>query len=240
MVLARGVVVVGGGCWRSRWCGACRVLGQPWASAGAAVFVCRTVGVASWGPRELWLARGLGQVTATGGSLPDLAVPHLSVIHVWAHPVRPAGRTHKRAALAAAGRASTPGNCAPCSLTEGLPDCPQAVSRAPGRRQRAQGSPTRPRQPGTAAAGHPPAPSPSPAAPEKERLHPRGLQRQAPATSHTDRQILSTPQEAQTPGRGPAPHPTTHTPTPKANQPRGASHTTRNSSQCRRNFFVNL
>ena len=64
-----------------------------------------------------------------------------------------AGRAHPATLLTA--RRSRAGNCAPCSLTEGLPDCPQAVSRAPGRRQRAQGSPTRPRQPGMAAAGHP-------------------------------------------------------------------------------------
>ena len=72
-------------------------------------------------------------------------MPHLSLVHVWARPVRPAGRTHKRAAPYSRGGASTPGNtlaakaaqrsradnCAPCSLTEGLPDCPQAVSRPP-------------------------------------------------------------------------------------------------------------
>lgn len=32
--------------------------------------------------------------SAAGRPLPDLAVPHLSVVHVWAHPVRLAARTH--------------------------------------------------------------------------------------------------------------------------------------------------
>lgn len=35
-------------------------VGSASASAGAAVLVCWTVGVAPWGARELWLARGLG------------------------------------------------------------------------------------------------------------------------------------------------------------------------------------
>ena len=189
--------------------GACRVLGQPrfrpalpcscigrrggaleprswgWprASVGTATggsLPCRRAGGPASGPGVPCRQPKAGP-SAAGLPLPGLAVPHLSVVHVWAYDLM-AGRTHKRAALTAAGRGRTsaPGNppcgrggpaspgrqvCSPAS--QRLFDCPQVVSRAPGRRQRAQDSPTRPRRPGMAATGHPPAPSPSPAAPEK-------------------------------------------------------------------------
>ena len=194
-------------------------VGPVLASAGAAVLVCWTVGVAPWGACELWLARGLGQVTTRGrvaalppglgagrpgrqragagvwpqqghrgarvGSprravcgrpLPGLAVPHLSVVHVWAHPVRSARRTHKRAAP----RVHQPGRAGPAK--------PRPVTRPPLHL---------PRQPQ-----------------KRERQHPR-----EPPTANPDdrphRPRDPTLRETPTPDQEPAPHPTTHTPTPQ-------------------------
>ena len=112
-------------------------------------------------------------LSAAGGSLPDLAVPHLSVIHVWAHPVRPAGRTHKRAALAAAGRGrtSTPGNPPDGPAFPGRQLCPlqphRGAARLPaGRFPRTRAPATRPGLTNQAAPawhgrGRSPAPAPS-------------------------------------------------------------------------------
>ena len=114
-----------------------------------------------------------------------------AVIHVWAHPAPLAARTHdgRPLRLPAAVGEDTPdntlatgvarriraGKCAPTASPR-LFDCPQAVSRAPGRGQRTQGSPTGPCRPGRGRL--PVRSSPGPAAPGRGRPHPRGLQRQ--------------------------------------------------------------
>ena len=73
-----------------------------------------------------------------------------------------------------------------------------------------------------AATGNPSAPSPGPAAPGRERQHPRGLQRQATVTGYTGRE---TPREAQTPGQGLAPHPQPSPQVPSTSTPNHHTHT---------------
>ena len=207
-----------GGCWRSWWCGVCRVLGQSWLRL---VLPCLCAGRSGWrpgGPASCGWLVGLGRSRRAGGSLPcrrawgpdglaasgrgpasgpsrgtrapvsaaqggavcgrplpGLAVPHLSVVHVWAHPVRSARRTHKRAAP----RVHQPGRAGPAK--------PRPVTRPPLHL---------PRQPQ-----------------KRERQHPR-----EPPTANPDDQPHRprdpTLRETPTPDQEPAPHPTTHTPTP--------------------------
>ena len=208
-----------GGCWRSWWCGVCRVLGQSWLRL---VLPCLCAGRSGWrpgGPASCGWLVGLGRSRRAGGSLPcrrawgpdglaasgrgpasgpsrgtgapvsaaqggavcgrplpGLAVPHLSVVHVWAHPVRSARRTHKRAAP----RVHQPGRAGPAK--------PRPVTRPPLHL---------PRQPQ-----------------KRERQHPR-----EPPTANPDdrphRPRDPTLRETPTPDQEPAPHPTTHTPTPQ-------------------------
>ena len=65
---AESVTQTVAGCWRSWWCGACRVLGQPWPRPALPCSFAGQLG-RRFGGRELWgWPHGLGQVTATGGS----------------------------------------------------------------------------------------------------------------------------------------------------------------------------
>ena len=130
---------------------------------GATVLVCRTVGAAPWGPRELWLAHGLWSVRLPAG--PGSACALLTAIHVWAHRSGWRGEpTNGRPLVAVAGRDTTWQR--PCgrddptrslgqqvcsrSLTEGLPDCPQVFPAHPG-----AGNAPRLHQPGRAGLARP-------------------------------------------------------------------------------------
>ena len=136
--------------------------------------------------------------------------------------------------LTVAGR-DTPGNTLATGVARRVPG---PTSVPPAASQRAFRLPTRclpstrpqtthPRdhQPGRAGPAWPrpitrPTPSSGPAAPRRERLHPRRASTASCGTRHTDREIFSTPREAQTPQSradteptaNPQPSPHTHKP----------------------------
>ena len=128
-------------------------VGPVLASAGAAVLVCWTVGVAPWGACELWLARGLGQVTTRGrvAALP----PGLGAgrpgrqragAGVWPQQGHQGARvgSPRRGRLRPA--APGPGRAPPVRSSRLGP--PGPVGEANPQTGSPQGSPTRPRRPG--------------------------------------------------------------------------------------------
>ena len=204
-------------------------VGPVLASAGAAVLVCWTVGVAPWGACELWLARGLGQVTTRGrvAALP----PGLGAgrpgrqragAGVWPQQghrgarvgsprrgrLRPAAPGPGRAPPVRSSRLGPPGHGRRGEPTNGQPPVAVAGRDAPGNPPCGRGGPAKPR-PVTRPPLH------LPRQPQKrERQHPR-----EPPTANPDdrphRPRDPTLRETPTPDQEPAPHPTTHTPTPQ-------------------------
>ena len=153
-----------GGCWRSWWCGVCRVLGQSWLRL---VLPCLCAGRSGWrpgGPASCGWLVGLGRSRRAGGSLPCRRAwgPDGLAASGRGRRLAPAGAPGRpcrqpKAGPSAAGR-SRADNCPPQPHGAGCRS--QAVSRAPRRRQR-QTTPTPPTQtPTHQEAGHPHTPQP--------------------------------------------------------------------------------
>ena len=149
----RRVVTRAAGCWRSRWFGACRVLGQP---RPRPALPCPLAGQPGrrLGSRELWgWPRALaGTATGRVAALP---------------PGRDEAR-HTRQPLPAAGVAQhAPGPpSAPPQPHRGAVRHPQVFSAHPCAGNAPRASPTRPRRPGLAASVPVPS-SPRPTSPRK-------------------------------------------------------------------------
>ena len=99
------------GCWRSRWCGACRVLGQ---SRFRPVLLCSCTG-AAWGAAIVRLATSFGRYGARAGRCPAAgsggwtAWPQAGGAGVWPQEVGHRGAAPAAEDGAVCGRPAAPG-----------------------------------------------------------------------------------------------------------------------------------